>query len=239
MILKSDTNKRLHSGERFKRVVSLLRFNKGYLFTTEWSDSALRHNLMGNQSFMNEFCELLLNGRNLSRYQEIIPAFVLEYFHIDAEVIARICSDDVLERQIKSACSTMYNKEITYAYAKRVDDTIKSICKQYGLHYEERHLPEASKDPLNLIYDSEKYIIVNYQYSVTTGKGQSDFANKMDAIRRAVRGRESIKMLTFLDGAGWLVRGADWDKVYGSCDYFLTLNTIDQLDSILKSFFNF
>ena len=63
------------SGERFNRVISLLRFRKGYLFTTEWADSALRKNLMENQAFMDEFCELLLNGRNLPKYQEIIPDY--------------------------------------------------------------------------------------------------------------------------------------------------------------------
>ena len=224
------------SGERFNRVISTLRVQKGFLFTTEWSDSGLRNSLLENQSWMDEFCELLLNGRNLPKYQAIIPAFTLNYFHIDAEVIARICSDDVLGRQIKSSCSTKYNKEITYAYAKRVDDKIRSIVGKYGLHYDNMLLPDGPNESLNLIHDTEKYIIVNYQYSVTTGKGQSDFADKLTNIRRMVRGNEKIKMLSLLDGAGWLVRGSDWNEVYGSCDYFL--NTLDQLDNIIKEYYN-
>ena len=226
------------SGERFNRVISTLRVQKGFLFTTEWSDSALRNSLLENQTWMDEFCELLLNGRNLPKYQAIIPSFTLNYFHIDAEVIARICSDDVLGRQIKSSCSTKYNKEITYAYAKRVDDKIRSIVGKYGLHYENMLLPDGPNESLNLIHDTEKYIIVSYQYSVTTGKGQSDFADKLTNIRRMVRGNEKIKMLSLLDGAGWLVRGSDWNEVYGSCDYFLTLNTLDQLDDIIKEYYN-
>ena len=226
------------SGERFNRVISTLRVQKGFLFTTEWSDSALRNSLLENQTWMDEFCELLLNGRNLPKYQAIIPSFTLNYFHIDAEVIARICSDDVLGRQIKSSCSTKYNKEITYAYAKRVDDKIRSIIGKYGLHYDNMLLPDGPSESLNLIHDTEKYIIVNYQYSVTTGKGQSDFADKLTNIRRMVRGNEKIKMLSLLDGAGWLVRGSDWNEVYGSCDYFLTLNTLDQLDDIIKEYYN-
>ncbi len=226
------------SGERFNRVISTLRVQKGFLFTTEWSDSALRNFLLENQTWMDEFCELLLNGRNLPKYQAIIPSFTLNYFHIDAEVIARICSDDVLGRQIKSSCSTKYNKEITYAYARRVDDKIRSIIGGYGLHYENTPLPNGPNESLNLIHDTEKYIIVSYQYSVTTGKGQSDFADKLTNIRKMVRGNEKIKMLTLLDGAGWLVRGSDWNEVYGSCDYFLTLNTLDQLDDIIKEYYN-
>lgn len=226
------------SGERFNRVISTLRVQKGFLFTTEWSDSVLRNSLLENQTWMDEFCELLLNGRNIPQYQAIIPSFTLNYFHIDAEVIARICSDDVLGRQIKSSCSTKYNKEITYAYAKRVDDKIRSIVGTYGLHYENMVLPDGPNESLNLIHDTEKYIIVSYQYSVTTGKGQSDFADKLTNIRRMVRGNEKIKMLSLLDGAGWLVRGSDWNEVYGSCDYFLTLNTLDQLDDIIKEYYN-
>lgn len=226
------------SGERFNRVISTLRVQKGFLFTTEWSDTGLRNSLLENQPWMDEFCELLLNGRHLPKYQAIIPAFTLNYFHIDAEVIARICSDDVLGRQIKSSCSTKYNKEITYAYAKRVDDKIRSIVGKYGLHYDNMLLPDGPSESLNLIHDTEKYIIVNYQYSVTTGKGQSDFADKLTNIRRMVRGNDMIKMLSLLDGAGWLVRGSDWNEVYGSCDYFLTLNTLDLLDDIIKEYYN-
>lgn len=226
------------SGERFNRVISTIRFQKGFLFTTEWSDTGLRRSLLENQNWMDEFCELLLNGRNLPKYKEIIPAFTLNYFHIDAEVIARICSDDVLGRQIKAACSTKYNKEITYAYAKRVDDKIRAIVGKYGLHYENMLLPNGPKESLNLIHNTEKFIIVNYQYSVTTGKGQSDFSDKLTSIRRIVRNNENIRMLSLLDGAGWLVRGADWNEVYGSCDYFLTLNTLDTLENIIKEFYN-
>lgn len=228
------------SGERFNRVISTIRFQKGFLFTTEWSDTGLRKTLLENQGWMDEFCELLLNGRNIHKYKEIIPAFTLNYFHIDTEVIARICSDDVLGRQIKLTCSTKYNKEITYAYAKRVDDKIRAIVGKYGLHYENMPIPISGgpNDLLNLIHDTEKYIIVNYQYSVTTGKGQSDFSDKLTRIRKIVRNNENIKMLSLLDGAGWLVRGADWNEVYGSCDYFLTLNTLDNLETIIKEYYN-
>ena len=226
------------SGERFKRVISLIRFNKGYVFTTEWSDTALRKLLIENQPLMDEFCELLLNGRNLPKYQAIIPAFILNYFHIDSEVIARICSDDVLGRQIKSTCSTKYNKEITQAYANRVNEKIRSITDKYHLHYEKRQIPGGNKELFDLIHDTEKYIVVNYQYSVTTGKGQSDHADKITEIRRMVQGNEDIKMLSLLDGAGWLVRGADWDRVYGCSDYFLTLKTLDQLEDIITEFYN-
>lgn len=228
------------SGERFNRVISTIRFQKGFLFTTEWSDTGLRKTLLENQSWMDEFCELLLNGRNILKYKEIIPAFTLNYFHIDTEVIARICSDDVLGRQIKSTYSTKYNKEITYAYAKRVDDKIRVIVGKYGLHYENMPIPIPGipNDLLNLIHDKEKYIIVNYQYSVTTGKGQSDFSDKLTRMRKFVRNNENIKMLSLLDGAGWLVRGADWNEVYGSCDYFLTLNTLDNLENIIKEYYN-
>lgn len=226
------------SGERFNRVISTLRIQKGFLFTTEWSDSGLRNSLLENQTWMDEFCELLLNGRNLPKYQALIPSFTLNHFHIDADVIARICSDDVLGRLIKASCNTKYNKEITSAYARCVDERIRSIIEKFGLHYESISLPEIQNEPYNLIHDTEKYIMVNYQYSVTTGKGQSDFADKLTNLRRLLRGKENIKMLSLLDGAGWLVRGSDWNEVYDCCDYFLTLNTLDQLESIVKEYFN-
>ena len=226
------------SGERFNRVVSLLRFQKGHIFTSEWSDSKLRSKLLEDSIFMDEFCDLLLNGRSLPKYKEIIPAFLLNHFHIDSEVIARICNDDVLGRQIKSTYSTKYNKEITSVYAKRVDNRIKSITSRFGLRYESIRFPDISKDSLNVIHDTERYIIVCYQYSVTTVKGQSDFAAKMASIRRAVREDEFRKVLVLLDGAGWLVRGADWDKVYSCCDYFLTLKALDSLEQILKDNYN-
>ena len=227
------------SGERFKRVVSLLRVQKGYTFDSEWNEERLQSELVKSDKLMAEFCELFLNGRNLSKYQGLIPKYILDDFRIDSDVIARICNEDFLRKLIKSSYSSAYNKDYSDAYATLVEDKLKSMSEKYGLKYENRPLENVWKDPLHLIGNTEKYIIINFQFNLTTSNQQTNYAEKVIApLRTSCRGNSDLLMVNVLDGAGWVARASDYKKVYNSCDCFFTLNTLENLEDIIKDFFN-
>lgn len=244
--IKSDKNsiKRLItvlgiSGERFKRVVSLIRVHKGYTFDTEWNETKLQSELVNNAQLMEEFCELFLNGRNLQKYQDFIPKFILDDFCIDTDVIARICNEDILRKLIKGSYSSGYNKDYSDAYAALIESKLKSMSERYGLKYENRSLENVWKEPMHLIGNTEKYIIVNFQFNLTTSNQQTTYAEKViSPIKSACRGNDNIIVVNILDGAGWVARSSDYKKIYNSCDYFFTLNTLDNLENIIKDFFN-
>lgn len=226
------------SGERFKRVVSMLRVNKGYIFDSEWSDSKIQTELCKNQQLMDELCELFLDGSKLDKYKKLIPEYILEDFRIDSDVIGRICSKDILRKLIKTSYSTAYNKEYSDRYDSRIDKELKQITSAHGLRYEKMTLYNISEDKLNCITDTERQIIVNHQYNTTTSNGQTVYANEISDLRSNCRDYDNIIIINILDGAGWIARSADYKKVYNDCTYFLTLRKINDIELIIKEFYS-
>ena len=75
-------------------------------------------------------------------------------------------------------------------------------------------------------------------YTVTTSNNQTIYADKVQKIRSAIAGKDNYVLLNILDGAGWVARNADFNKVYNNCNHFLNLSNIDKIDAIIKETFN-
>lgn len=244
--IKSDRNsiKRLItvlgiSGERFKRVVTMIRVQKGYTFTTEWSEETLQRELSQNASLMSEFCDLFLEGKKNPKFKELVPKFILDDFCIDENVIRRICTDDILRQLIKTSMNAAYNRAYGDAYAVVLKTKLRAITDKYGLRLEEKPLSGISGNNLLLVTNTSRYIIINYQFNLTTSNGQTQYAeNVVGQIRSNCRNNPDLLVVNVLDGAGWVARSADYKKVYNNCDYFFNLNTIERLEPVIKNFFN-
>jgi len=228
------------SKEKFKRVVTMLRVEKGYTFDSEWDDERVRKELCEKPDLMDEFCELFLNGCNIDKYKQKIPLFVLQDFRIDKDIIDRLCNEDMLRKLTKNSVFSKYNKEYSNLYAEKIQSQLKSLAEKYGLRYEYEKVGGLGDTPLYSITNTEKRIIINYQFNVTTSKGQTDYADKViHPIWQKSRSKKGeIVIVNLLDGAGWVGRASDYKKVYLYCDYFLNLRNILQLDAIIKQTFN-
>lgn len=228
------------TGEKFKRVVTMLRVEKGYTFDSEWNEARVQKELCEKPDLMDEFCELFLNGCNIDKYKEKIPHFVLQDFRIDKEIIDRLCNDDMLRKLTKSSVFSKYNKEYSNLYAEKIQNKLKELSSKYGLHYEYGAVDGLSKENLHVITNTEKSIVVNYQFNVTTSKSQTDYAD--DTIypvwQKSRQKKGTIVIVNLLDGAGWVGRASDYKKVHMYCDYFLNLKNINQLEDIIKQTFN-
>lgn len=227
------------SGEKFKRVVTMIRVEKGYTFDSEWDEVHLRTELCEKPDLMHEFCELLLNGRDLIKFQNRIPKFILQDFRIDQDILNRLCNDDILRKLTKSSVSTAYNKAYSDFYARQIINRLTEFAEQYGLHYQNAPVDGMGKNNLHYISNTEKNIIVNFQFNLTTSKSQTEYAEKtIRPLRTKSGAKPNIIMVNILDGAGWIARSADYKKIYFDCDFFLNLRNINQLESIIKKTFN-
>lgn len=224
------------SGEKFKRVITLLRITKGYVISSEWSESKVRSELCRNDEFMDEFCDLFFRQ---DVYREIIPRSILNDFQLDSERLIRVCSKDVLMKLIKTSYTTAYNSECAAAYSGKVLNGIKSYCDRYGLSFGKlKDTRVDPKDDIIAISNGCKYIVVTMNYTVTTSNNQTIYADKVQKIRSAIAGKDNYVLLNILDGAGWVARNADFNKVYNNCNHFLNLSNIDKIDAIIKETFN-
>ena len=221
------------SGEKFKRVITLLRVRKGYTISTEWADSKVRTELCDSKNLMDEFCDLFFNK---DVFKDLIPRSILNDFRLDREWLIHACSKDML---IKTSYTTAYNGECAIAYQEKVTDSIKSYTDRYGLSFGKvTHNAILKSESLPTISNGEKSIIVTINYTVTTSNNQTRYSEKIQKIRSAIAGNSNYMLINILDGAGWVARGSDYQKIHTDCSHFLNLANIDRIETIITEYFN-
>lgn len=224
------------SGERFKRVITALRIQKGYVVGSEWSEKAIQQHLVSDTQFMDEFCDLFFNQ---DRFKGYIPKSILNEFKVDNDKLDILCSDDVLLKQIKDTFSTSYNSTCANSYTDSIMAQIEEITNKYGLRVEKAVDHNLGyNNELTFITDGDKKIIITVQYLVTTSQNQTTYAKKIQEIRSATAGKDKYILVNILDGAGWIARHADFEKIYNDCNFFLNKANIHIIESIITEFYN-
>ena len=226
------------SGERMKRVVTMIRVNKGYTFDTEWSETKLQKELAADEQLLTEYCELFLKGRELDKYKRLIPKFILDDFCIDENIISRVTNSDILTKLFKKKNDTTYTSRYSTYYFNKVKEEVSRVVSSFGLSLETGDI-EGVAQGVQYLTNGEKYIIITFNYSLTTGQGQTDYhRKKIQPIYQGIRKKDNIVLVNLLDGAGWVGRSADFKKTYNDCNYFANLNRIDIIGELAKEFFN-
>ena len=227
------------SGEKMKRVVTMLRVRKGYVFDSEWDERRIQKELAQTESLMDEFCDLFLNGNSNPLYQELIPNFVLHDFKIDESTPQRLLNEDFMRTLVKARMIASYSSKYSQVYEKLIKEGIKPLALAEGLTFEQSVLDGISSIPCYIVTDGKKRIIITYSFQSTTSNNQNKYAdNHISAIYASTRDDESSLVVNILDGAGWIGRSLAYKCVFRDCDYFLNLANIGQMRQIIDNFFN-
>jgi hypothetical protein len=231
------------STEKFKRIITMLRLEKGHMPTTEWSLSKTRTQMIEKPEFMDEVCELLMNGANLPRYKELIPEFYLENFTIGVNTIARLANPDDVRRLIKKGLDGRYNNNIGDSFFKFSSESITRVFDKTGLTYSiKKDVPLIGR-PFSLAIPNENTprILIDISYNITTSSAQTDYAKQAEEtasiLRQKNEGKPESKKIIFvniLDGAGWVARRSDLEKIQRCSDYLINLKTLTDIDEIIN-----
>lgn len=226
------------SGEKIKRVVTMLRVMKGYTFDTEWDERRIQKELTSNNALMKEFCELFVNGKNMSKYQALIPNFILQDFKIDVDTIGRLSSEEFMRSLIKARMIAGYSSQYSQVYDKLIKNSLEPLALKEGLELQQKVFTNTHS-PCYVITDKRKRIIFTYSFQSTTSNNQNKFAdNHVSPIYESSRTEDYTLVVNILDGAGWIGRSTAYKKIYHDCDYFLNLQNIGQVEQIIDNFFN-
>lgn len=226
------------SGEKIKRVVTMLRVMKGYTFDTEWDERRIQKELTSNNALMKEFCELFVNGKNMSKYQALIPNFILQDFKIDVDTIGRLSSEEFMRSLIKARMIAGYSSQYSQVYDKLIKNSLEPLALKEGLELQQKVFTNTHS-PCYVITDKRKRIIFTYSFQSTTSNNQNKFAdNHVSPIYESSRTEDYTLVVNILDDAGWIGRSTAYKKIYHDCDYFLNLQNIGQVEQIIDNFFN-
>ena len=226
------------SGEKIKRVVTMLRVMKAYTFDTEWDERRIQKELSSNETLMTEFCELFINGKNMPKFQALIPNFILQDFKIDVDTIGRLSSEEFMRSLIKARMIAGYSSQYAQVYDKLIKNGLEPFALNEGLELQQQVFSNTTI-PCYIIADKRKRIIFTYSFQSTTSNNQNKFAdNHVAPIYEASRTEDHTLVVNILDGAGWIGRSTAYKKIYHDCDYFLNLQNIGQVKQIIDYFFN-
>lgn len=228
------------SGERFKRIVSMIRADYGHIFDTEWDyKTNMRGKLLENPKILEDVCELFQYGYVSPKFTSRIPHLILQKFRIDETILTRVNNADFLRELVQTKLDVEYYTKYKEAYHDIIFDRVEPIANKYGLVVLQNTTPPGCTYPAALIVKSgSKMIVINESYNLTTGQGQTTYQRNLAQMYSTLRDNPNAMVINMLDGAGWIGRGSDSKQIYHNCHHFLNLKTIDIIEQIIIDFFN-
>jgi len=227
------------SREKFLRIMSLLRrigkISGG--FDTEWSIKKIKTKIQEDRDFALLIAKLLIDGHEDPDMVRYLPKYYREKLNLRGLGV-----NSVEKRRLKFKDS----KTGTYAALKGraieglIEEKLQRIQSQYGLPYGSGRSWIVNTDVDWAIPSTDDpYVLIMVTYQETTSSGQSTKARDMfDGYQRVhtynVRNNESRAFVNFVDGGGWLARKNDFQRLVSECHYFLNLQHLDMLESIIK-----
>lgn len=225
------------SEEKFKRIISMLRRDRKYVFSTEWSLDKTRSVLLDQESFMDDVCELLLNGANSDRFKRKIPDFYRKGFVIDDSILSRLSDQTELARLAKKQLDVKYNNSVANAVARRIEETVKFTCDLEGLTLvRNKEVEMFGKSYCIAIPNAhDPCVLIDYSYNITTSSTQSRYAEKVKTTQELISNSgKKIITINVIEGAGWVGRQSDLRQIYDCSDYTLNVANIGLIDQIIR-----
>lgn len=229
------------SSEKFKRVITALRVEKGHEISGEWSLEKVRNMMLERPAFMDEVCELLMNGATSPKYLAKIPQFYLENFIINSATMARLYNADDLRRLIKKGMEGRYNAGIGGAYFAEVESAVKSACFEEGIPYATKKVIPLIGRTADFAIPNEKAprVIIDLSYNITTSSTQTKYKEAEEQAASKIRqynesAMNPIALVNVIDGAGWVGRQSDLRAIHLCSTYMLHRSTLELIRKILE-----
>lgn len=232
------------STERFKRMVSMIRKDRGFVFSTEWGLGKIRTAMMESPAMMESVLNLIFAGRDDEKLRSKIPAFYLDNMAINETTLSKLTDKNSIRLFVKRGLEGKYSNNIGDLVLAEIETKLKSVCANHGLEYEKNIRIPALDRAVSFVLESSDnpQVIIDVSYSVTTSSSQGtrkETARKTkDFVRQKRAEGKKIIYVNFLDGAGWIGRQADMREIYRCSDYVINFNNLNILEDIIDEFMN-
>lgn len=229
------------SVERFKRMVSMIRKDRGFVFATEWGLSKIRTAMIESPAMMESILNLLWDGKNDPKMQACIPAFYLENMSMDEAKLKKLQDENSVRQLVKRGLEGRYSNGIGDAVLADIEKELKRVCAKHGLDYQSNVRVPLLDRAVSFVLESpsDPKLILDVSYSVTTSSSQGSkkvAARKtVETLKKHCEKGKNIVYVNFLDGAGWIGRQADLKEIYRCSDYVLNLQNMGLLEDIIDA----
>lgn len=227
------------STERFKRMVSMIRKERGFVFQTEWSLGKIRSAMIDSPAMMESIIDLIWCGRDDDKLKTKIPYFYLDNMAIDDSTLQKLTDKQSIRLFVKRGFEGKYSNSIGDLILDEIEDKLRRVCAKHGYRYEKNVRIPALDRAASFVVESPRdpKIIIDVSYSVTTSSSQGtkkEAARKTESfIKKERAAGNNILYVNFLDGAGWIGRQADMREIHRCSDFVLNFSNINLLEDIV------
>jgi len=226
------------SEEKFKRIISLLR-KLGRIpgdFGSEWGIGKIRGKIAHEPNFARMMAELLVDGKRDKELESHIPRYYLDMLNY-REI--KGSSRAARRARYKQALAGSYGGRKGHRVEDRIREKLEEIKDKYSVGYGKGRSRIVETD-IDFAVPSVKdpWVIVMSSFQETTSSGQTTKAKDMRSAYEQIchqnsRYGEDRTFVNFVDGGGWLARKRDLERLVEHCHYFINLQHLDMLESIV------
>lgn len=224
------------SKEKFLRIVSLLRKLEGK-FDVEWNFNKVVRNIKTDLNFAEKIALLFVQGKNDPDMIKHLPLYYRERLNLTT----------LKEYKTQKELIIKLKDRYTGLYHKWKGDAVEELIKK-RLEINKVSYAKGKTDIIDVTVDwaipdlKNPEIIIMSSYQETTSSAQSEKARGMLRCYELIQHRniqrgENRIFINFADGGGWLARQADLRRLVDACHYFININNLEMLDSIIKYHF--
>lgn len=230
------------STERFKRMVSMIRKDRGFVFSTEWGLGKIRSAMMESPAMMESVINLIWAGRDDEKMRKKIPYFYLDNMVFDDSTTQKLKDKDSIRLFVKRGLEGKYSNNIGDLVLEEIKNELKKVCAKHGLDCQSNVRIPMLDRAASFVVESpiNPKIIIDVSYSVTTSSSQGtkkESARKTEEVIKKERAKGNhILYINFLDGAGWIGRQADMREIYRCSDYVVNFNNLNLLEDIIANY---
>jgi hypothetical protein len=229
------------SEEKFMRIISLLRklgrIPGGFAADdVEWSIDKIKRKITREMGFAQVIARLLVDGIRDNELVRFIPRYYLDTLNY-----RNIMGSSQTARRIRYKRSMIgtYGGRKGYKVEGRIQQKLAEITAKHGIAFGKGRSRMIETDTDFVVPNVEDpWIIIMSTFQETTSSGQTNKTRDMlSAYERVQRTNSRYggnrAFVNFVDGGGWLARKRDLERLVAQCHYFINLQHLDMLESIV------
>lgn len=221
--------------EKFLRIISALRRLHGD-FGSEWSMEKVTKLVKSDphSDFAGDIIDAFLNGYSNPKLEDAFPDYYRERLHL------RTLNEFQDEATLRMKLKDQYSATYTDMKGEFIENLIKQKAIDAGTLYQDGKFSLCNVTADVLIPNRENpCIVIMSSYQETTSSNQTVKARDMIQCFQKIQEyninrHKNIIFINLADGGGWLARRSDLRKLYDACHYFLNIEYLDHLKTIIR-----
>jgi hypothetical protein len=222
------------SQEKFLRLFSAIRFAQ-HDYGTEWTINTMSKLLREDEEFAEQVAQLLLNGRDDPLLKHYIAPFHLDRLALPQNWFELLRDPHMMRNIVRRKLEGEYSNKKGRAVEDLVRAELNRLKDRYGLDFKKGRVELVGKEVDHVVPSfTDPYVLIMTSYMETTSSSQTARANEQNTMYAKLKASDRSRVfINFVDGAGWLARRSDLEKLYNDCDYIINIRTLERLEEIL------